>query len=125
MMLHDLAYIQLSVADLDRSIAFYRDTLGMRLLWREPEQGHAAVITSAGPLVLRADGGGNPDHRGPIIAFEVDDIQGMVAEYTARGVVFTSGIERHGGRFTARFLDPDGHQLELNRTMPHGTAPAT
>ena len=41
-MLHDLAYLQLSVTDLDRAIAFYRDVLGMRLLWREPEQGHAA-----------------------------------------------------------------------------------
>ena len=119
-MLHDLAYIQLSVADLDRAIAFYRDTLGMRLLWREPEQGHAAMITSAGPLVLRADGGGNPAHDGPVLAFEVDDVAAAVEQYTARGVAFPSGIVRHGGRSTARFHDLDGHALELNRTLPHG-----
>lgn len=121
-MLHDLAYIQLSVADLDRSISFYRDVLGMRLLWREPEQGHAALMTSAGPLVLRADGGGNPAHSGPILAFEVEDVAAVVEQYAARGVAFPAGIERHGGRTTARFHDPDGHTLELNRTLPHGVA---
>src|SRR5262245_39734903 len=110
-MLQDIAYLLVPVTDLERSVGFYRDTLGLELLWHEVRQGHAAVRTGEAPLVLRAGDEGNRDGRGPIIAFEVADVTASVQVLSGRGVAFPDGIERHGGRITARFADPDGNLL--------------
>ncbi|MBI4498165.1 MAG: VOC family protein [Chloroflexi bacterium] len=119
--LYDVAYLLVPVTDLERAVRFYRDGLGLDLLWYEARQGHAAVRTSAAPLVLRAGGAPNPAGSGPIIAFEVEDIQAAVPALEQQGVTFPEGIERHGGRLTARFADPDGNPLELNQTLPPPT----
>lgn len=105
------------VADLDRAVGFYRDTLGMALLWWEREQKHAAFNTSAGPLVLRSEERENlGPEGGPILAFEVEDVPSAYEELLEKGVKFLGNIEEHGGRITARFQDPDGNLLELNQT---------
>ena len=114
------------VSDLPTAVAFYRDTLGMMLLWNETHQGHAAFDSSAGPLVLRAMGEGKrPETQPPldgslpqnvVVAFEVSDIQTCYSTFKERGVQFLEEIEDHPGRLTAKFLDPFGNVLEINQS---------
>ena len=116
-MLKGLSYILLPCTDLARSAGFYRDVLGLPLIWLEKEQGHAAVQADDLLLVLSsrepAKGEG-----GAVCAFEVEDIDAACATLREKGVVFPQGIDEHGGRRTARFSDPDGKLLELNQTKP-------
>ena len=116
-MLKGLSYILLPCTDLARSAGFYRDVLGLPLVWLEKEQGHAAVQAGDVLLVLStrepAKGGG-----GVVCAFDVEDIDAACATLREKGVVFPQGIDEHGGRRTARFSDPDGNLLELNQTKP-------
>src|SRR3989338_1274952 len=116
-MLKGLAYVLLPSSDLVRSVGFYKDVLGLPLIWLEREQGHAAVQADDLLLVLSirepAKGEG-----GAVLAFEVDDMEAAYATLREKGVGFPKGIEEHGGRRTARFADPDGNLLELNQTKP-------
>ena len=53
-MLKGLAYVLLPSSDLVRSVGFYKDVLGLPLVWLEREQGHAAVQADDLLLVLRS-----------------------------------------------------------------------
>lgn len=114
-MIQGLAYLLLPSTDLSRSVNFYRDVLGLPLAWFEREQGHAAVEVSGLLLVLSthepARGTG-----GAVVALEVTDIQTACADLQQRGVLVPEGVQEHGGRWTARFTDPDANLLELNQT---------
>ena len=116
-MLKGLAYVLLPSSDLVRSVGFYKDVLGLPLVWLEREQGHAAVQADDLLLVLstreppKGEGGA-------VLAFEVEAIDAACATLREKGVVFKEGIDEHGGRRTARFSDPDGNLLELNQTKP-------
>ncbi|MBM2826942.1 MAG: hypothetical protein HW403_1006 [Dehalococcoidia bacterium] len=120
------------VTDLATAVAFYRDVLGMKLLWNETLQGHAAFDTSAVPLVLRAMGDGKgpesnedttekiatsePRSESVVVAFEIPDIHSTYRELNERGVHFLEEIDDHAGRLTVRFLDPFGNVMELNQS---------
>ena len=115
-----LAYILLPSSDLAASVAFYRDVLGLPLVWWEKQQGHAAFQASGVLLVLSTHEPASPG--GAAIAFEVEDMEQTVPALQKKAVVFPSGIEEHGGRRTARFSDPDGNLLVLNQTrIPAGS----
>ena len=113
-MLRDLAYLLVPVSDLARSVSFYQDVLGLSLVWLERQQGHAAVDASGVLLVLSTHE--PPGHGGPVIAFDIEDIEFVSTALREKGVHFPNGIDEHGGRRTARFADPDGNALELNQT---------
>jgi catechol 2,3-dioxygenase-like lactoylglutathione lyase family enzyme len=119
---HPIAAIDLVVRDLDRSVAFYTDHVGLPEA-RLSADGHAALLT-AGPAVLRlreapdaADGGWVPDdlQKGfRHIGFAVSDIDARAAALHAQGVRFrTEPKDAYGGVRIAFFYDPDGVLLEF------------
>jgi catechol 2,3-dioxygenase-like lactoylglutathione lyase family enzyme len=100
-----LAYAIKYVADMDRAVGFYRDTLGLALKFQTPEWSEFA--TGATTLALHP---ATPDH--PVgttaVGFRDDDFQAFWDEKTAAGVTFTkTPHEEHGVRLT-EFLDSDG-----------------
>lgn len=113
-MLRELAYALVPITDLARSVIFYRDVLGLPLVWLEQQQGHAAVETSGLLLVLSTHE--PPGAGGTVLAFDTQDMDTVLSALEERGVRFPQGIQEHGGRRTARFADPDGNSLELNQT---------
>lgn len=119
-MLKRLDNIGIAVANAERSITFYRDTLGLPATLRGTEGtvdlgGLSLYIfetsTSVAPTGRDADPYSNPvglDH----LAFEVEDIDEAIREYEARGVVFLAAIVGEPGEFRYRgFADPDGNML--------------
>jgi lactoylglutathione lyase len=124
-MLHKLEHIGIMVKDMDRSIRFYTETLGLRLLGREPledgvELGFLACPGSDGvalELISRwrddLPARGNVDH----IAFTVTDIEAEVARLKELGVEMIDSSPKQlpicGGVKVAFFYGPDGERLEL------------
>jgi predicted enzyme related to lactoylglutathione lyase len=111
-----LAQIHISVTDLDRSIAFYRDLLGIPMLFRVPGQEMAFFASGDVRLYL-----GVPE---PAFAsrctlyFRVDDIDAEYERLVGAGVTFDSGphvVHRDGGAslWVAFCTDPDGHHVAL------------
>src|SRR5205814_9779356 len=85
--LSQIAQIAVSVKDLPRAVAFYRDTLGMRLLFEAPPS--MAFFDCAGVrLMLSLPSSPEFDHPASIIYYAVEDIQEAWKALAARGVRF-------------------------------------
>jgi methylmalonyl-CoA/ethylmalonyl-CoA epimerase len=73
--------------DIARAVEFYRDRLGIRLLFEVPPK--MAFFDCGGVrLMLSLPEPKEHDHPGSVLYFRVDDIQRAYAELSERGVVF-------------------------------------
>ena len=109
--------IHISVTDIDRSVAFYRDVLGVELLFAVPAQRMA--FFSSGQVRLYLGVPETPEFRSrAVIYFWVEDIDREHERLTALGVpchdephvVHDDGSVK---LWMTGFTDPDGHQLLL------------
>jgi predicted enzyme related to lactoylglutathione lyase len=112
-----IGQIAMNAKDLDRAIAFYRDTLGIPFLFQAPPA--LAFFDCAGVrLLLDEPQDEEFDRPGSILYFAVDDIREMHARLVSRGVVFRSEphvIARLPDRevWMAFFDDTEGNTLAL------------
>jgi len=119
-----LAYVILYVSDLDASIGFYRDILG--LPFKFTDAGYAEFATGGTRLALyerrRAEWlTGRPVTPGPAaeVVFVVEDVDARAAELAARGAAVLSGpTDRPWGHRTVHLADPDGFVVELAQEIP-------
>lgn len=119
-------HTMIRVGDLDRSIRFYTDVLGMKLLRRKdypdgkftlafvgygPETEHAVVELTYNWGVDKYDLGNGFGH----IALEVDDAYKACEDIKKRGgrVTREAGPMKHGSTVIAFVEDPDGYKIEL------------
>jgi catechol 2,3-dioxygenase-like lactoylglutathione lyase family enzyme len=108
-----LNHLTLAVADLDRSIAFYRDLLGceLRAHWAD------GAYLAAGPLGLclshdpAAAEAARPDYTH--YAFDVAEVHFAELSAKVRAAATIWKDNRSEGA-SLYFLDPDGHRLELH-----------
>ncbi len=126
--LSKLSQVALSCSDLKRTIAFYRDVLGVEFVAEFSPPGLACFRLGPVGLLIEAGATGEAGsrHGGNPLYFGVDDIQAAYAELMARGVTFDSAphlIHRDDngtfGRVGAEtwmafFKDPDGNVLALS-----------
>ena len=73
--------VGLTVGDMDRAGGFYRDQVGLRLIFRSPNA--AFFDGGAVRLMLTLGDGGNS-----IVYFRVDGIDDSIATLKSRGVIF-------------------------------------
>jgi len=117
---------QLSVADVDRSIAFYRDILGFEARPApEPEVVSGPARIALTTATTANDSTGEPRPRGAaILFFETDDVRGMHQEVVARGGS-ASELERVNWIKMRMFQvqDPDGHTLWFGQSFAEPDRP--
>jgi len=121
-----ILHTMLRVGDLDASIRFYTEVLGMRLLRKsdypdgkftlafvgyEDETEGAAIELTHNWDTSKYDLGSGYGH----IALEVDDAYAACEEVKKRGGVVTreAGPMKHGTTVIAFVADPDGYKIEL------------
>lgn len=121
-----MLHTMLRVGDLDRSIAFYTEVLGMQLLRRKDYPD--------GKFTLAFVGYGDEDHHTVLelthnwgvdkyelgtafghLAIEVDDAYRACEDVTRKGgkVVRPAGPMKHGSTVIAFVEDPDGYKIEF------------
>ena len=116
--LNRIGQIAVFAKDLDRAVRFYRDTLGMRLLFQAPPQ--MAFFDVGGIRLLVGEG---DRHATATIYYTVDDIQAAHTTLAARGVTFTTPphlvakLER-ADLWLAEFSDSEGNTLVLMSEVP-------
>jgi lactoylglutathione lyase len=121
-----LLHVMLRVGDLDRSIAFYTDVLGMTLLRRKDYQEGRFTLAFLGygpesetTVLELTHNWDTPSYElGTAyghLALGVDDIHGACAHITERGgrVVRPPGPMKHGSTVIAFIEDPDGYKVEV------------
>jgi len=125
-------HTMIRVGDLDRSIQFYTDVLGMKLLRKKdypdgkftlafvgygPESTHAVIELTHNWDTDTYDLGNGFGH----VALEVDDAYKACSDIKQRGgkVTREAGPMKHGSTVIAFVEDPDGYKIEL---IQKGTA---
>ena len=106
-----LAYAIKYVADMDKAVAFHRDTLGLTLKFASPFWSEFA--TGATTLALHAADEQHPAG-GVQLGFNTDDLAGFYAAREANGVTFTSPPAPMHGVDIARFLDSEGAETSIS-----------
>jgi catechol 2,3-dioxygenase-like lactoylglutathione lyase family enzyme len=139
-MITGISHVGISVANLERSIAFYRDLLGMRVIQEVPMRGanYDAIMALQGTegriVVLRTGnleiellefqrppsrpvepGHHVSDHGISHFAINVEDIAGLYSRLEVAGVRLHSALVHFPSCATTAvyFCDPDGNFIEM------------
>jgi lactoylglutathione lyase len=121
-MLKRFLHTRYRVNDLEKTVAFYRDILGLKetsrhtssrgstlVFFKAPDSDAAFEICSfpaSGPVVVQPD----LTH----LAFEVDDIDAFAKESAAKGYPFSDGPSAPGSGSRIGFIDgPEGYEFEF------------
>jgi predicted enzyme related to lactoylglutathione lyase len=109
-------FVSVPVTDLERSVAFYRDTLGLEQTgegaWPEFRLGENVFLYLLDPTNI------GQEFRGPhtsSIALRVADVEVARRELESEGVVFHGETFDTGVCHMAHFSDPDGNVFMLHR----------
>lgn len=118
-MIDGLHHVSLMVADTERSLCFYRDTLGLEVDRGRPDLGYPGAWLMVGALQIHLlelpnpdSAEGRPDHGGRDrhVAMTVSDLDAVAVVLEAAGVPFTRS---RSGRRALFVRDPDANALEL------------
>lgn len=106
-----LTYAIKFVADMDRSVAFHRDVLGLPLKFQSPEWSEFA--TGETTLALHSASAENP--AGTVqLGLGSEDLAGFYARRAELGLEFTQPPTQMHGIHIARFRDPDGSETSVS-----------
>ncbi|PHS33560.1 MAG: glyoxalase [Methylophaga sp.] len=121
-MIKSIAHASFLVADLEKSLVFYRDTLGIEQNMMRPnfpfdgawldlgeggQQLHLMQLPNPDSKEGRPEHGGKDKH----VALVVDDLDALAAKLEEEGVTFSRS---KSGRSAFFCRDPDGNALEFS-----------
>jgi catechol 2,3-dioxygenase-like lactoylglutathione lyase family enzyme len=109
-------FVSVPVTDLERSAAWYRDTLGLEQTeegaWPEFRLGENVFLYLMDPTNIGQEFRG--PHTAPI-ALRVADVEAARAELEGNGIAFFGETFDTGVCHMAHFADPDGNVFMLHR----------
>lgn len=114
--------------DLERSLGFYRDLLGMKVAGQDE---HSVVLLLDSDMIILLDlvsarellgdvDPTTPGDRSPssLLNFFVDDVDAWCTTLADAGVeIFVAPVDRPWGRRTAHLKDPDGYVWEISQEI--------
>ncbi len=115
--LGQIGQIAVPVSDIERAVAFYRDTLGMRFLFQAPP-GLGFFDCAGVRLMLDVPAKAQSENYSSVIYYKVPDLDTAFETLSARGVLFEAKphliakLPDHE-LWMAFFRDPDGNLLAL------------
>jgi lactoylglutathione lyase len=125
-----VGYVILFVGDLERSVGFYRDVIGVPFKLRG--DGYVEFATRGARFGLydrnrlgELTGQGAEAPRGPggEVVFLVGDVDAEAERLAAAGVTILRGpVDRPWGHRTLHLADPDGFVVELAEEIPRQPA---
>jgi lactoylglutathione lyase len=121
-MVKKLLHTRYRVTDLEKTVAFYKDVLGLQEIRRHTSGRGSQLVFLKAPDSDEEIELCKFDQSGPVIvgpdlthlAFEVDDLEKFAAEAAAKGYPLSDGPHRtEGGSFIAFIDAPEGYEIEL------------
>jgi len=121
-MIKKLLHTRYRVTDLEKTVAFYRDVLGLEEVRRHTSNRGSQLVFLKAPgseeeiEICKFDASG-PVVVGPDLthlAFEVDDIEAFAKRTAAKGYPLSDGPHPNSGGGAIAFIDaPEGYEIEL------------
>lgn len=121
-MIKKLLHTRYRVADLEKTVEFYKDVLGLEETSRHTSGRGSQLVFFKAPgsdeeiEICKFDGSGPVNVGADIthIAFEVDDLEAFAKHSTARGYPLSDGPHKSGSGSVIAFIDaPEGYEVEL------------
>jgi predicted enzyme related to lactoylglutathione lyase len=111
-------FVVYQVSDMERSIAFYRDTLGLELETHAEEYGWAEFKAPPTTLSLYAPGitqpGATPQTGGGSLALSVNNVEAALEELRGKGVTVVMDAFESPVCHYALVADPDGNAVGIH-----------
>jgi lactoylglutathione lyase len=127
-MIKRLLHTRYRVSDLDKTVAFYRDVLGLEETRRSKSGRGSELVFFKAPgseeeiEICKFDGSG-PVQVGPDLthlAFEVDDIEAFAKHSASLGYPLSDGPTKTSKGSVIAFVDaPEGYEIELIQPAPN------
>jgi predicted enzyme related to lactoylglutathione lyase len=120
------AWAGVFVEDMQASIVFYRDVLGLRLT--NKGDGWTHFDAGNGDMLELFDGGKaqptvkEPDRQPIVLGLRVEDFDTAYTELTQKGVRFIGEVGQYDESRWAHFSDPEGNCLEIKGSMTSSSA---
>jgi lactoylglutathione lyase len=121
-MVKKLLHTRYRVSDLEKTVAFYRDVLGLELIRRHtsPRGSQLVFFKASGSdeeiEICKFDGSGEVKvgHDITHLAFEVADLDAFAKHAAAKGYPLSDGPTPSGSGSVIAFIDaPEGYEIEL------------
>lgn len=117
----NFAVVQLPVKDVEASVKWYREVLGIPFTFDfKPGDNEAWMnVGGVGLGLVRSENVPNLDFRNmqgqqqPIISLQVHNIQAVYQELAEKGVELGEMVYKQGGGYSFQLRDPDGHLSNL------------
>ena len=124
-MVKKLLHTRYRVADLEKTVSFYKDVLGLKELRRHTSGRGSQLVFLKAPESDEEIEICKFDESGPVVigpdlthlAFEVDDLETFAKEATAKGYPLSDGPHAAGSGKIAFIDAPEGYEIEL---IEHG-----
>jgi hypothetical protein len=110
----------LAVPDINKSAQYFRDFLGFQISWenatdwRLAERDGVRIMLGQCPTDMQPSALGSHNWFGYL---DVDDVDGLHAEFTARGAVCSAPKDTHYGMREIVITTIDGHRLVCGQTI--------
>ena len=121
-MVKKLLHTRYRVSDLEKTVAFYRDVLGLELIRQHTSPRGSQLVFFKAPgseeeiEICKYDGSGEVKVGYDIthLAFEVDDLDAFAKHAAAKGYPLSDGPTPTGSGSVIAFVDaPEGYEIEL------------
>ena len=121
-MIKKLLHTRYRVTDLEKTVAFYRDVLGLEETRRHTSGRGSQLVFFKAPGSEEEIEICKYDQSGPVVvgpdlthlAFEVDDLAKFAKETAAKGYPLSDGPHKTSGGSAIAFIDaPEGYEIEL------------
>lgn len=126
-MVKKLLHTRYRVTDLEQTVSFYKDILGLKELRRHTSGRGSQLVFLKAPESEEEIELCKFDESGPVVvgpdlthlAFEVDDLDQFAREAEAKGYPLSDGPHRSSGGSVIAFIDaPEGYEIELIQRGP-------
>ena len=112
-MINKIGFISYTVANLQQSIKFYQDLLGLELLLKDNHWAEFNISGQRFAIHEKTNGAIKQDQAGAIVYFEANPIETIVKDLQDKGVKFFGKIEAYSYGKLILFSDPDNNSLGL------------
>jgi predicted enzyme related to lactoylglutathione lyase len=114
-MIQSIAFFAYPVADMKRARDFYERVLGLNVETNFHDEWIEYDVGGETFAITTMDANHKPGAKGPVVAFEVDDLEAAIAQLKAKGVRFAVENAESPVCRSAIVHDPDGNELIIHK----------
>jgi catechol 2,3-dioxygenase-like lactoylglutathione lyase family enzyme len=115
-MVEKISAVTFRVTDMPSSVRFYRDVLGLEIIYGGEGSAFTSLQTRDGAPILNLEQGDTGVGWGRLI-FHVSDVDRVWAHLTEKGFCPDTPQDASWGERYFHMLDPDGHELSFARPI--------